>query len=105
MVVAGGADHEGLAPPSRHDRHPFGLLCPGVSEICQGADVVRLNVARALTDLAGVREEPGDELVVRMVHPDRLTVDDRRRSLPLQWNAAEPDLMVSRSSGSPVTTA
>ena len=41
-------------------------------------------------ELAGVREEPGDELLVRIVDPDRLTVDDPRRFLPMEWYAAEP---------------
>ncbi|EFC81077.1 hypothetical protein FrEUN1fDRAFT_5824, partial [Parafrankia sp. EUN1f] len=36
--------------------------------------MVYFNVARLLADLAGVREEPGEQLLVRMVDPGRRTV-------------------------------
>jgi hypothetical protein len=58
LVVAGGADHEGLASPVRHGLGPQGLEWPGFAEISKLADVVDLNLARVPTDLAGVREEP-----------------------------------------------
>ena len=105
VAVAGGADHEGFAPPVRHGLRPLGLERSGYAEVGELADVVDLHLAGLLADLAGIREEPGDELLVRIVNPDRLAVGDRRRFLPPEWYAAEPDLMVSRSSGSPVTTA
>src|SRR6266508_3381476 len=88
--MAGGADHEGLAPPVRHGLGPLGLQRPGYAEVCELADVVDLDLARLLADLADAREEPVDQLLVRIVDPDRLAVDDRRRSLPVERYAAEP---------------
>jgi hypothetical protein len=61
---------------------------PGCAEVCELADVVDLNFALVLADLAGVREETFDDLLVRIVDPDRLAVDDRCRSLPVKWNGA-----------------
>lgn len=69
---------------------PLGLQVPGCCEVFERADVVNLDVARLLADLAGVRQEPCDEFLVRIVGPGRLTVIDRRRFLPVEWNATEP---------------
>jgi hypothetical protein len=79
MVAAGGADHNGLSPSICHDFRPLGLVRPRSSDVCQLADMMHLNVTRSLAGFAGVRKEPLNELLVRIVDPDRLTVDDRCR--------------------------
>ncbi|GAA2957110.1 hypothetical protein GCM10020227_25320 [Streptomyces flavovirens] len=61
-----------------------------MSEVGESADVVHLHVALASADLAGIRQEPRDEFLLRIVHPDRLTIGEFRRSLPLEGNSAEP---------------
>src|SRR3954466_13316770 len=85
MVMAGGADHKGFASPGRHCLGPLGLERSGYAEVGQLANVVDLHVVRLLAYLARIREESGDELLLRIVDPDRLTVSDRRRFLPLAW--------------------
>src|SRR3954451_24513403 len=88
MVMAGGADHKGFASPVRHCLGPLGLERSGYAEVGQLANVVDLHVVRLLAYLARIREESGDELLLRIVDPDRLTVSDRRRFLPLErYNA------------------
>ncbi|BBJ43497.1 hypothetical protein SSPO_062150 [Streptomyces antimycoticus] len=52
--------------------------------------MVHLHVALASADFAGVRQESRDEFLLRIVHPDRLTISEFRRSLPLEWYPAEP---------------
>ncbi|MET0235506.1 MAG: hypothetical protein ABW224_12755 [Kibdelosporangium sp.] len=52
--------------------------------------MVNLNLARLLADLAGVREQPRHELLVRIVNPDWQAVDDRRHLLPVEWCFTEP---------------
>jgi hypothetical protein len=88
--MAAVAEHEGLATPVCHAGGPFGLPWPGWGEVGERADVVHLHLARLLADLAGGREKPCDELLVRIVHPDRLAVGDRRRSSPSERYATEP---------------
>jgi hypothetical protein len=68
----------------------LGLERSGYAEVGELADVVDLHVVRLLADLAGIRKESGDELFMRVVDPDWLTVGDRRRFLPSEWYAAEP---------------
>jgi hypothetical protein len=48
LVVAGRADHEGLAPPFRHVPGPGWLAVTGVCEIGQPGDVVHLHLAALL---------------------------------------------------------
>ena len=88
--MAGGADHKGFASPVRHCLGPLGLERSGYAEVGQLANVVDLHVVRLLAYLARIREESGDELLLRIVDPDRLTVSDRRRFLPLERYTAEP---------------
>ena len=66
-AVAGGADHEGLAPPVRHGVGPLGLQRPGRAEIFQLADVVGFHLTSVLADLTGSRKEPGEQSLVRVV--------------------------------------
>ena len=63
LGVAGGADHEGLAAPPRHDLHPFGLVwLSGLTEILEFADLVHAHLVRLPTELAPSRQEPVDQL-------------------------------------------
>lgn len=59
-------------------------------EVGESADVVHLHVALASADLASIRQESRDEFLLRIVHPDWLTISEFRRSLPLEGNPAEP---------------
>ncbi|MET8878566.1 hypothetical protein [Nocardia sp. NPDC004604] len=52
--------------------------------------MVDLDVAYGATEFPDVRKEPGEDLLVRMVDPDRLGVSDSRRFLPMQRCLAEP---------------
>ena len=88
--MAGGADHQGLASPVGHGLGPQGLQWPGLAEVGEFSDVVNLHLTRLSADLANVREESCDDLLVRIVNPDRLAVDDRRRFLPVEWYFTEP---------------
>ncbi len=88
--MASGAGHEGLAPPVEHDARPVGRWPSGTSEIGQGTDVVHLDITGGPADLARVRQKPGDQLLLRVVHPDRPTISDLRRSLLLERDSTEP---------------
>lgn len=85
-VMAGVAGYDGLATSMQHDVRPVGRLPSCVRE---SADVVELPVAVASADFSGVRQEPRDELFLRIVHPDWLTVGDLGRPLPLERDSAE----------------
>lgn len=61
-----------------------------MAEVGELADVVDFHLAGLLADLADIREEPCDEFLVRIVDPDRLTVGDRRRFLPVERCLTEP---------------
>ncbi|MGW1998252.1 hypothetical protein [Embleya sp. NPDC001921] len=56
-------------------------------EIGESAEVMHLHVAFASADLAGVRQKSRDEFLPRIVHPDRFTVGEFRRSLLLRMAA------------------
>jgi len=59
-------------------------------KVSESADVVHLHVALASADLAGIRQESRDEFLLRIVHPDRLTIGEFHRPLPLKGNPTEP---------------
>jgi len=60
--VAGAADHEGLAPPFRHDLSPRWLWSSPLGEVGKSADVVHLHLGLLLAELTAARPDPGDEL-------------------------------------------
>ena len=91
--MAGGADHKGFASPVRHCLGPLGLERSGYAEVGQLANVVDLHVVRLLAYLARIREESGDELLLRIVDPDRLTVSDRRDFC--RWSGIPPNRATS----------
>ena len=84
VVVAGGADHEGLAPAFRHDLRPCRLWPSWGGEMSQLGDVVHLHLAGVLTHLAPSPEEPGDQLLVVDGGWDGLAVGEDRVALPSQ---------------------
>ncbi|GAB2713089.1 hypothetical protein [Nocardia thraciensis] len=90
VAVAGGADHEGFAPPVGHCCIPLGLKRSGYSSVCEFADVVDFDAAHYAAEFAGVRQEPSEDLLVRVVDPDRRRIGDSRRFLPVQRNVTEP---------------
>jgi hypothetical protein len=61
-----------------------------MSEVGKGADVMHRDIASAPADLAGVRQEPCDQLFVRIVHLDRPAVHDLRRPLSIKGDSSEP---------------
>jgi hypothetical protein len=52
--------------------------------------VVDLHLSGVLADLAGIREEPGEQFLVRVVDTDRLPVGDRCRFPAAERYLAEP---------------
>lgn len=72
--MTGVAGHDGLATPVEHDARPVRRLPFGVGEVGQGPDVMDLDVASGAADLAGVRQQAGDQFLLRIVHADRFAV-------------------------------
>ena len=64
VVVAGGADHEGLTSPFHHDFHPRRSWRARLVELGELADMVDLHVTASLAELALSPDEPGDQLFV-----------------------------------------
>ena len=62
--MAGGAD-EGLAPPFGHGHGPLGLRGSGCGRVFELADMVNFRLSGLPADLAGAREEPGEQFLVR----------------------------------------
>ena len=57
-VMAGAADHQGLAPHPCHFRRPGGLARAGFPEAGEFADLVHKHRARFRAQLAPPRQEP-----------------------------------------------
>src|SRR3954466_3349851 len=89
-VMAGVAGNDGRAAPIQHDARPVGRRPSGMCEVGESTDVMHLDIARGSADLAGVRQEPSDQFLVRIVHPDRPSIGDLRRPLPLEGYSTEP---------------
>ena len=87
-VVAGGADHEGLAAHPCHELRPWRLSLPGLCEVGELADVMDFHIAGVLAHLASSALEPLDELGTA---DDRgwLAIDDDRVALPSKGDATE----------------
>ena len=82
-VVAGSADHEGLASPLRHELSPRGLWSSRLGEISESSDVVHVHLGLLLTDLTAARPDPGDELPALTGRAgDSEAVDEDRLLLP-----------------------
>jgi hypothetical protein len=62
LVVAGRADHEGLAALCCHECGPCWLAGAGVCEVGEPGDVVHLHLAAVLAQFAPVPLEPGNDL-------------------------------------------
>ena len=61
-VVAGSADHEGLASPFRHELGPRWLWSSRLGEVGESADVVHVHLGPLLAELTAARPDPGDAL-------------------------------------------
>ena len=61
-VVAGGADHEGLASHACHELRPWRLWLPPLREVGEFADVVGFHLAGVLAQLTSSGLEPLDQL-------------------------------------------
>ena len=57
--MAGAADHEGLAPPFRHDLSPRWLWSSPLGEVGKSADVVHLHLGLLLAELTAARPDTG----------------------------------------------
>src|SRR6476660_7579415 len=89
-VVAGLADVKGLAPPPRHQFRPRGPWLSRLAEVGELADLVHMHLAAVPADLAPVRQEPGDQLLMADDARDKGAIGDDRILLPPERNAAEP---------------
>src|SRR6266568_9542293 len=93
LVVAIGADHEGLPAPFHHDFGPFGLTWPpGFVEVGESADVVCLYVGALLAPLAPACPEPTDQLFAFAAVGGRgwQAVGEDRLPLPCEGYPSEP---------------
>ena len=88
--MTGCADHEGLAPSSGHDSHPFGLVWlsrPG--EVGELADLMHLHPVRVAADLAPSRQESADQLSAMRGRPAWLAIGQDRVLLPPERDTTE----------------
>jgi len=90
LVVAGRADHEGLAPFCCHEAGPCWLAVAGACEVGQPGDVVHLHLAAVLAQFARVPQEPGDDLLAGVDLPAGIAVGEDRGFAPFEGDAAEP---------------
>jgi hypothetical protein len=89
VVMAGGADHEGLSSLSCHELGPWRLWLPGFAEVGELADVVDFHLASALAHLTSSGLEPLDELRAADDARGWLTVCEDRVALPFEGDATE----------------
>ena len=90
LIVTGRADHEGLAPPFRHEPGPCWLAGAGICEVGEPGDVVHLHLVAVLAQFAPVPLEPGDDLFAGVRVPAGSAVGDDRVLAPFEGYAAEP---------------
>src|SRR5450759_900140 len=88
-VVAGRADHEGLAPHPGHLLRPRGRWLSRPGEIGELADLVCLHAGPCAAEFAPACAEPGDQLLAAGGRGDRTVVDDGL-PLPCEGYPAEP---------------
>jgi hypothetical protein len=81
-VVAGGADHEGLAPFPGHEVRPLGLWPSWPGEVGELADLMNFHHGPLLAPLAPGREEPADQLLAAGGGQGWLAVIKDRFALP-----------------------
>jgi hypothetical protein len=62
-VVAGSADHEGLASPFRHQLSPRWLWSSRLDEVDESADVVHVHLGLLLAELTAASPDPDDKLL------------------------------------------
>ena len=87
--MAGGADHEGLAPLGGHELRPSGLRPSWLAEVGEFADLVDFHVGPRVRSTRTAGQEPGDQFLAAD-GPGGKAVGDDRLLLPFQRNAAEP---------------
>ena len=84
VVMAVGADYEGLSALSCHEFGPWRLWLPGFAEVGELGDVVGFHLAGALAHLTSSCLEPLDELCAADDVRRRFTVGEDRVALPFQ---------------------
>jgi hypothetical protein len=91
-VVAGMADHEGLAVPLCHELRPCGLRLSRPREIGESADLVHLHVGSVLAEFTSARSQATDQFGALAAGRGRdgLAVVEYRRLVPVQRYATEP---------------
>ena len=83
-VVAGPADHEGLASPFGHELRPCWLWLSHSFEVGEFAHLVDLSVLGAPAGLAGARQQPSDQLFAAGDDRDDAAVVDDCAALSLE---------------------
>jgi hypothetical protein len=81
--MAGGTDHEGLAPSFCHDLHSFGLRLSGFIELVELADLVNLHLLGLPAEFAAPCQEPTDQLAASGSVSVWIAVGEDRGLLPL----------------------
>ena len=90
-VVAGSADHEGLASPLGHELRPRGLWPSRLGEVGELADLVHLHLGPcARTARSGPRRSRWISSLLRRVRRGGEAVDEDRLLLPFERDPAEP---------------
>lgn len=89
-IMAGRADHEGLASLTCHELYPLGLVRPRVAEIGQAAELVYVHRVRVLAELAPPAAEPTEQLLARVGDLGRGSIGEDRAGLALEWDSTEP---------------
>src|SRR5262249_38194980 len=89
-LVAGWADHEGLAPLPGHEGRPGRLGRARWSELGAAMDLVHLHRAGLLVQFAAALAEPGGQLLEGVGHRFGDAVDERRVLASYQGYPAEP---------------
>ena len=83
VIVAGGADDEGLAPHPCHEGGPRGLARPGLAEVLERGDLVDGHCGAVLAQLAPPLAEPLGQFLAGVAVPGRGGVmDDGAPVLP-----------------------
>jgi hypothetical protein len=89
-VMAGTADHQGLAPHPRHECRPFGPAGAGLAEVRETADLMNTHCRAFITEFAAPAEEPGDQLLAWVGDCSWPAVVEDRVLVPCEGYPVEP---------------
>src|SRR5262249_32439469 len=89
-VVAGVADHEGLALFPGHECRPGGLVWSGFPELRELADLVHEHLGRVAAQFASPFQERGDQFLTGRGSRRGDAVVELCVPVPCKWYPAEP---------------